>query len=84
VNVVPLKKPDTTSVTLTIELPDETAALVNKFVALNQTSRNTHCPMDWTKLCQLWLEGVAAATKDNTTWQRAHAALALSEHGYRT
>jgi hypothetical protein len=42
-NVVPLKnKPDTTTVTLTIELPTETAALINKFVALNQHTQNTH------------------------------------------
>jgi hypothetical protein len=41
-NVVPLKnKPDTTNVTLNLELPAETAALINKFVALNQHTQNT-------------------------------------------
>jgi hypothetical protein len=44
-NVVPLKKPDTTTVTLTVELPAEAAALINKFVALNQHSQNTYGPM---------------------------------------
>jgi hypothetical protein len=83
-NVVPIKKPDTTNVTLNLELPAETAALINKFVALNQHTQNTHGAMSWGRLTQMLLEDVAAATKDNTTWQGGHMALVLSEHGYRT
>jgi hypothetical protein len=40
--------------------------------------------MSWEKLVTMLLEDVAAAEKDNTTWQRGHMALVLSEHGYRT
>jgi hypothetical protein len=84
-NVVPLtNKPDTTNVTLNLELPAETAALINKFVALNQHTQNTHGPISWEKLVTMLLEDVAAAEKDNTTWQGGHMALVLSEHGYRT
>jgi hypothetical protein len=59
-------------------------ALINKFVALNQHAQNTHGPMSWGRLTQMLLEDVAAAEKDNTTWQGGHMALVLSEHGYRT
>jgi hypothetical protein len=58
------------------------AALLNKLVALNQHTQNTHRKMSLDLLCQMWLEDVAAAMKDNTTWQGGHAALVLSEHGY--
>jgi uracil DNA glycosylase len=81
-NVVKLTP--TTTVTLTVDLPPETVALINKFVALNQHTKNTHGPMSWEKLAQMLLEDVAAAVKDNTTWQGGHAALVLSEHEYRT
>jgi hypothetical protein len=81
-NVVQLK--ETTSVTVTFELSREDAALVNKFLAINQHTRNTHGPMSWDKLVQMWLEDVAAAVRDNQTWQGGHAALVLSEHGHRT
>jgi hypothetical protein len=41
VNVVTLNpKPDTTSITVNVELPTEIAALVNKFISLNQHTRN--------------------------------------------
>jgi hypothetical protein len=35
-------------------------------------------------MSQMWLEDVAAAMRDKTTWQGGHAALVLSEHGYLT
>jgi hypothetical protein len=83
-NDIAMNPPDATTATITITLPTETAALVNKFVALNQHTRNTHGPMSWDKLVTMLLEDVAATAKDNTTWQGGHMALVLSEHGYRT
>jgi len=84
-NVVSMEKPTkTTKIKVAIELPAETAALVNKFVVLNQHSQNSHGPMTVEKLVTMLLEDVAAAMKDNTTWQGGHIALVLSEHGYRT
>jgi hypothetical protein len=44
-------------------LSSETAALINKFVAIDQHSRNTHGPMSIEKLVTMWLEDVAAAMK---------------------
>jgi hypothetical protein len=39
-NIIALKpKPDTTSINVNVELPTETAALVNKLVALNQLTK---------------------------------------------
>ena len=68
---------------VTVELPAETAVLVNKFLLLNQRPPG-HGPMTVEKLVTMLLEDVAAAERDNTTWQGGHMALALSEHGYRT
>jgi hypothetical protein len=87
-SVVPLEaskpKPAVTTATITVELPNETAARINKFVSFNQHIRNTQGPMSWEKLITMLLEDVAAAVKDNTTSQGGHMALVLSEHGYRT
>jgi hypothetical protein len=84
--VIPLHciKPATTSIDVHVELPPETAKLIAKFCALNQDSRNTHGPMTTEKPVTMLLEDVAAAVKDNTTWQGGHMSLVLSEHGYRT
>jgi hypothetical protein len=78
------RKPATTTISLTFELPAETAALLNKFVLINQHTNDTHGPMGFEKLAKLWFEDVAAAVKDDTTWQGGHAALVLGRHGYRT
>ncbi len=84
-SVVSIEKPaKTTEIKVAIELPAETAALVNKFVVLNQHSQNSHGSMTVEKLVTMLLEDVAAAQRDNTTWQGGHMSLVLSEHGYRT
>jgi hypothetical protein len=38
-------EPNIIAVTVNVELPTETAVLINKFVALNQHTRNAHGPM---------------------------------------
>lgn len=81
-NIVDLNKKY--SDTFTIELGAETRTLIKKFLLKNQHSENTHGPMSPEKLIQMLLEDVAAAVKDNSTWQGAHMALVLSEHGYLT
>jgi environmental stress-induced protein Ves len=81
-NVIELKP--VTTIKFAAEMSAETAALVNKFVALNQRTRNTHGPLTVDKLVRMLLEDVAAAVKDGSTWQGAHMALVLCEHGYRT
>jgi hypothetical protein len=84
-NIIPMTPPaPMATVTITVELPVEVVALLNKFCAFNQHTANTHGPLSFERLAQMWLEDVAAAVKDNTTWQGAHATLILSEHGYRT
>lgn len=82
-NVIPIGQPKP-PIAATGTMSPETAKLIAKFVALNQDSRNTHGPMTVEKLVTMLLEDVAAAVKDNTTWQGGHMALVLSEHGYRT
>jgi hypothetical protein len=47
-------------------------------------TKNTHGPMSWEKLVTMLLEEVAAAVKDDTTWQGGHMSLVLGEHGYTT
>jgi hypothetical protein len=72
------------AVKVTAEIDADTAALVNKFVALNQHSHNSHGPMTVDKLVRMLLEDVAAAVRDGgDSWQGAHMALVLDEHGYR-
>ncbi len=83
-NVVKLKIKPTTKISVTVEVPPETVVLLNKFVALNQHTRNTDGPMSWEKIAQMLLEDVAAAVKDGNSWQGAHMALVLGEHGYRS
>jgi hypothetical protein len=87
VNMIPLqpiKPPAITGITLNVELPTETAALINKFVALNQHTRATHGPMSWERLVQMLLEDVAASVRDGNSWRGAHMAQVLHEYGYRT
>ena len=62
-NVVNLKP----AVKFTAEMDADTAALVNKFIALNQHSENSHGPMTVEKLAGMLLEDVAAMMRDNTT-----------------
>ena len=83
-NVVKLNP--TTTVTITVELPPETAALINKFVALNQhTTRNSHGAMSWDKLVTMLLEDVAAFMQPGEgDWRGAHMSLVMNEHGYRS
>jgi hypothetical protein len=76
VNVVPLKTPDTTNVTLTIELPTETAALINKFVALDQQAQNTP-----DVVVRMWPRPPRTIPLGKAATRRL---LVLSEHGYRT
>ena len=71
------------TVKFTAEMEADTAALVNKFVALNQHTENSHGPMTVEKLAGMLLEDVAAMMRDNTTWQGGHMAVVLSQHGYR-
>jgi hypothetical protein len=83
-NVVPIQKPaKTTEIKVTVELPAEATALVNKFVAINQHSQNSHGPMTMDKLVTLLLEDVAAGVRDGDTWQGCHMMLVLTQHGYR-
>jgi hypothetical protein len=49
-DVVPLKEPDTTTVTLDIELPAETVSLVDRFTGMNQHTKNTCGAMSWGRL----------------------------------
>lgn len=81
-NVVNLKPAVT--LTFTAELDADTAALIDKFVALNQHTSNTHGPMTADKLVKMLLEDVAAAVRDGNSWQGAHMSLVMSEHGYIT
>jgi hypothetical protein len=77
-------KPTKAKLTLNVELTVKDMAMLNKFLLLNQHFKNTHGPMTFDKLATMWLQDVAAAVRDNTTRQGGHAALVLSEHGYRT
>jgi hypothetical protein len=84
-DIIPITPPKaTTSVTLSVTLPADTAALVQEFISHNQHSNNSHGPMTLETLVRLWLEDVSAAVRDADTWQGAHAALVLSCHGYKT
>jgi hypothetical protein len=75
-------KADNIRITVTLLIDD--VMLINKFISINQHNKNTHGPMSLDKLVTMWLEDVAAAVKDNTTWRGGHAALVLGEHGYYT
>ena len=70
--------------TVTAEYDQETAAMLGKFVNLNQHTNDSHGPMTLEKLVTMLLEDVAAAVRDGDTWQGGHMALILSMHGYRT
>jgi hypothetical protein len=73
-------KPDT--IAFEIKLTIDEIAMINKFILINQSIKNTHGVMSPNKLMTMLLEDVAAAVKDNTTWQGGHMALVLSQHGY--
>jgi hypothetical protein len=68
------------------EMSAETAALVNKFLAFNQHTRNSHGPMTVDKLVRMLLEDVALAMKYETQPSAggAYMGMLLQEHGYRT
>ena len=84
-NVISIQKPTKAAeIKVTVELPADTAKLVMEFVTHNQHSHNAHGTMNVDKLVRMLLEDVAAAVKDGSTWQGAHMALVLNEHGYRT
>jgi hypothetical protein len=78
--VIPIKP----TIKVSGEMSPETAAYVNKFVALNATkSRCSHGPMTAERLVTMLLEDVAAAIRDGgDSWQGCHMAILLSEHGY--
>jgi hypothetical protein len=80
-NVIPMTIPPIKAIG---EMSPETAKLVGKFVALNQHHQSSHGPMTTEKLVTMLLEDVAAAVRDGDSWQGAHMALVLCEHGYQT
>jgi hypothetical protein len=83
-HTAPPKKPKTESFDVHVELPAETAKLVNKFIFRNQHTRNSHGPMNLNRLVTMLLEDVAETTRgDETSWRGAHMSLVVSEHGYR-
>jgi hypothetical protein len=64
----------------------DTANLVNKFVAFNQHTRNSHGPLTVDKLVRMLLEDVALSTKyeSEPSAGGAYMGMLLQEHGYRT
>jgi hypothetical protein len=63
-NVMALRP--TTGISVAVELSSSDMAPPNKFVALNQGSRNSHGSTSIDKLATMLLEDVAAAMRDNS------------------
>jgi|GEM_PF-2349870 hypothetical protein len=67
-----------------VDMPPETAAWVNKFIARNAQRYGSHGPMTMEVLLKILFEDVAAAMRDGgDSWQGCHMAILLLEHGYR-
>jgi hypothetical protein len=80
-NVTPLKP----TAKFTVQIHADTAALVNKFVLLDQDANNSHGPRSVEKLAAMLLEDVALGVRDGNTWQGGHmATFILHPHGYVT
>ena len=66
-----------------IEIPEESAALIEQFMDENQSiEANSHGPLDMIVLAEMLMEDVALAVRRPGSWEGSNMIQVLNSHGY--